>query len=244
MICRVILFIWLFLPLLAFGQNARPDTLQLDMKLGSKVILIGTDLDSFRNIKLDSLVRKALEAVKDSISPEGKTKKPVSRDQLYTRIITKNQPFRLKPAIGASLVKETPAPLMGLYLEFAPQRQDYYLRDLIPEYTFLHAGISALYLSERNQAGVRVTNVNVFAEGSIGNRYNNEDKRVFNFDEFSFGLGYLVRRRGDYFEKNTFKLFGTIVPSRSFIRLKPELYVPGNLKKIFPGLSVLVLLKG
>jgi hypothetical protein len=50
-------------------------------------------------------------------------------------------------------------------------------------------------------------------------------------------VGYLTKRRGELFEKNTFRLGFTRDLGHN-LRITPELYFPGKFKKINPGLKI------
>jgi hypothetical protein len=50
-------------------------------------------------------------------------------------------------------------------------------------------------------------------------------------------IGYLVRRNGNFFEANTWRLAGTITPFK-FSVIEPELYWNGLFKKAFPGVRI------
>jgi hypothetical protein len=53
----------------------------------------------------------------------------------------------------------------------------------------------------------------------------------------SLTLGYLIRRNGDFFEKNTFRLAGTVNLFR-WSKIEPELYWNGFFKNVYPGLRL------
>jgi len=50
-------------------------------------------------------------------------------------------------------------------------------------------------------------------------------------------LGYLIRRNGDYFEKNTFRFAGTVNIFR-WSKIEPELYWNGAFKNVYPGVRL------
>jgi hypothetical protein len=50
-------------------------------------------------------------------------------------------------------------------------------------------------------------------------------------------VGYLLRRNGDYFEKNTFRFAGTVNIFR-WSKIEPELYWNGFFKNVYPGVRV------
>ncbi|TDQ11871.1 hypothetical protein [Pedobacter metabolipauper] len=232
----------------SFSQTKVPDTLVMETKTGEKVILIGNDLNVFKNMKTDSLIRKALQAVEDSLMQrklDTLKKKKLSMEERYYKVLKKHQIFAFQPLIGAGLIRDKVSPSLGLALDFAPQRQDYYSKLYPGFYTFINVAINACYLFDTDGADRHKTFSQIFVEASFGNRYNNKisNYQYQYFDELSIGLGYLVKQSGDYFEGNTFKLFGTIVPNNSFIRIKPELYLTHDFKKIFPGISVGIKLR-
>lgn len=49
--------------------------------------------------------------------------------------------------------------------------------------------------------------------------------------------GYLIKRHGDFFEKNTFKL-GINWEVGKYMSVSPQIYISGDMTKIYPGLRV------
>lgn len=78
----IIVFILSWLP--AFTQTV-PDTLIIETPKKQKIILIADDVNSFRNIKSDSLINAALRKVKDSLTALSRPLRP------DLRLLTKEQ---------------------------------------------------------------------------------------------------------------------------------------------------------
>ncbi|MBO9562776.1 MAG: hypothetical protein J7621_08385 [Niastella sp.] len=225
------------LPYGAFARQTPPDTLVINTRLG-KIILISDSLQRFKAVNNDVLIRKALEM---------NTKDSLGRIQERTSVQASGTPakkrpgqtrvFKLLPAFGAGLIRDKISPFLSLSLDFAPQRQDYYLK-YSPEYTFINLGVSSFFTFLEDEAGAFHTNHNIFLEGSLGNRMNNNVNNYGNFSELAAGIGYLVYKEGTYFKGSTWKLFVSIGIKRSFIRIRPELYITDNFRKVFPGLTL------
>ena len=242
------------IPLLNYAQTNQPDTLQLDIKTGEKIILIGKDLNRFRTIKVDSIIKKALFSVKDSItlknyqqSWEGLTKeqrKEKYRAQReasfadktkYTKNLKSNGLIRLRGNIGAGMVRSSISPFVEAGITIAPIRQDYYSLKYA-EYTYIALTINRFYTFKDSDVQLKTIN-NTFINASIGNKMNTSISKNGLISEFEMGIGYLTEREGNYFGKNTFKLFGSVVSRSKFIRITPELYI-SDFRTVFPGFSL------
>lgn len=233
---KLLLVLNLLLLSKVFGQKNNPDTLVIDTKNG-KMILIGDSLQKFSKFNSNEVIQKALFKMKDSLRvEEKKALYKQHRDSLYTRHHISTFPFRLLPFVGLGLVRDKASPFLGLSLDFAPQRLDYYYKG-VGMYTFINVAVVPYFTFERDEATNYKTYHNLFLEASLGNRINNS-KGYGSVSEFSFGTGYLIRKSGSYFEQNMFKVFGTIGIKNSFIKIKPELLFSGNFKTIFPGFGV------
>jgi hypothetical protein len=220
----------------SYAQKANPDTLIINTKSG-KIILIGDTLQKFSSFNSNQLITNALFKIKDSLSiAEKKAIYKQHHDSLYTRHNISKFPFRLLPVVGLGLVRDKVSPFLGLSLDFAPQRQDYYYKGGWM-YTFINVAVVPYFTFERDHLDAYKTYHNVFLEGSFGNRINNA-KGYGSVSEFSFGTGYLIRKRGTYFGSNTFKLFTTIGIKNSFVKVRPELLFTDNLKTVFPGIGI------
>jgi hypothetical protein len=234
-----LLFILLSLMLnKSFAQKSNPDTLIIGTN-GGKIILIGDSLQKFSKLNSNKLINEALYKIRDSLtSEEKKAIYKQHRDSLYSRKNISKFPFRLLPVIGLGLVRDKTSPFLGLSLDFAPQRQDYYYKGG-GMYTFVNIAAVPYFTFEKDNTNKYITHQNIFLEASLGNRINNT-KDYGSVSEFSFGIGYLIKKQGFYFGQNTFKLFGTIGIKNSFIKIKPELLLMDNFKTIFPGMGIKV----
>lgn len=242
-----LLIVILFISIAAFAQKPQADTLVINTAKG-KMILISDSLLYFKGPNTLVLINKALEQVKDSLpKTDSLKKKPLRfpKDSLYSKILKKKKTFLLGANFGSGLMLGRIVPQWGLSLDFAPQRQDfYYKRSNITSYTFINFAINSnCFFEKANQNAENQNFQNLFIEASLGNRINNlKVKKSRLINEFSFGAGYLILDRGNYFGNNTFKLFGTIVPDGSFIGFKPEVFITNNFKTIYPGLSLRLVL--
>jgi len=210
-----------------------PDTLVINTKNG-QVILVSDSLKKFITMPMDMLIRKAIYQVLDSLPNDKslKAKKKTQRDSLYTRIIKKRM-FRITESFGIGLIRDKVSPLVGVGIEFAPQKQDYFRKNG-GMYTFINLSAHAAFTFREVENKYR-TYQNTFLDATIGNRINPAGgyKSV---TELSAGIGYLIQRNGNYFDRNTFKIFANIGLPTSFIVIRPECYLSkGN---VFPGLTI------
>ncbi|MES2417389.1 MAG: hypothetical protein V4541_04325 [Bacteroidota bacterium] len=218
----------------AMAQKA-PDTLIIAVK-GGKIILISDSLNKFNTIQTDVLIRKALVSIKDSLTTQERlAQQKAKRDSMYSKLIKNRFPLRFLPVLGLGLVRDKMSPFLGLSIDFAPQRQDYYYKKG-GMYTFINVAANS-YFTFKENAGKYKTQNNIFIEATIGNRINNR-LAYKAFSEISAGIGYLIHQEGNYFTNNTFKIFGNIGISNSFIKIRPELYLSGNFSSIFPGIGI------
>ncbi len=99
------------------------------------------------------------------------------------------------------------------------------------------------FMFSKNSAGNLQTFRNDFITISGGFESKNDIKKshyTANFDIFQhFSLGYLVKRRGDFFDKNTFRLgTGVINWMEGKIKLEPVLYFHDFFKNSTPGIRL------
>lgn len=230
---------------LAICQIKYPDTLVVNSKPG-KIILISDSILKFKTADVQSIINKAINKVRDSLivtDTSRKIRPRLPKDSLYSKILKKRQMFLVQLKGGGAYTSGKFTPELGFGIDFAPQRQDFYWkRGGQASYTFINLSISSSYFFEKSSNTETEILLNTFLEGSFGNRINTSKiNGVRLVDEFSFGLGYLVDRQGEYFGQNTTKLFFTIVPKNSFIGLKPELYFTNNFKTTYLGLSFRII---
>lgn len=223
------------LSLNSLAQQKTPDTLIINSKAG-KIILVSDSLQRFNKIGADVLIKNSLFEVRDSLSETKKEKAIRVWKERFTWIIPHKHNFRILPAFGIGTIREKMSPFLALSLDFAPARQDYYLKNG-GSYTFLNLAINSSFTFEKN-VNDYITNKNIFIEASMGNRLNNFNKDFGRISEASFGFGYLAYKEGDYFKGNTFKIFATIGLYKSFIKIKPELYFTDSFSKVFPGITL------
>ena len=232
----------IFCSSLAFCQEKVPDTLVVNSKAG-KIILISDSIAKFKTANVQTIINKAIDQIRDSLVVMDslfKKKTRLPKDSIYSKVLKTRQVFAFQLKAGGAFAAGRFAPELGYGIDFAPQRQDFYFKDSPqPNYTFINLSLSSLWFFEKPNNEVPEIYRNIFLEASFGNRINNSKATgVRLIDEFSFGAGYLVQQKGNYFEQNTLKLFLTFVPKNSFIGFKPEMYFFDNYKLSYLGMSI------
>ncbi len=227
-----LIFGTLFVPLLNYAQTNSPDTLKLDIKTGHQLILIGDDLNSFKTIKVDSMIKKALFSVKDSLKTDKETNK-----ENKLRSEPAKRPFSIETELGAGVVWDKLSPVLSV--NFLKPRKDYYMDKTLWGFSYLSMGLSLYYLFNNNNNISKGSNL-VFLELSSGGRRNEDAKDHENgiVDDKTFGIGYLVRNGNGYFERNTFKIFSSVVACNGIIKLRAELNITDNFRRCYPGLTI------
>lgn len=226
---------------LAICQVKTPDTLVVNSKPG-KIILISDSIVKFKTANVQSIINKAIDQIKDSlfVTDTLKKKTRLPKDSIYSKVLKTKKTFYPQLKAGGAFAAGRFAPELGFGIDFAPQRQDFYYKGSVqPNYTFINLSLSSLWFFEKPNNEVPEIYRNIFLEASFGNRINNSKATgVRLIDEFSFGAGYLIQQKGNYFEQNTLKLFLTFVPKNSFIGFKPEMYFYDNYKLSYLGMSI------
>jgi len=216
----------------AFAQK-NPDTLVINTKNG-KIILVSDSLLKFAPMPTEAIIRKALYQVLDSLPNNKimKAKQQSRKDSLYTKIIKKRM-IRITESFGVGLIRDKVSPLIGVGIEFAPQKQDYF-RKKGGVYSFINLSAHGAFTFREEENRYR-TYQNTFLDFTLGNRMNPAGgyKSV---TELSAGIGYLIQRNGNYFDRNTFKIFTNIGLPSSFIVIRPECYFSKD--NVFPGLTI------
>ncbi|RYG22136.1 MAG: hypothetical protein EOO07_00750 [Chitinophagaceae bacterium] len=216
----------------AFAQKT-PDTLVISTKNG-QIILVSDSLANFAPMQNDVLIKRALIQALNSPAEANnlKAKMRTPKDSLYTKVIKKRL-FRLTEEFGAGLIRDKVSPSVAIGLEFSPQKQDYY-RKKNGMYSFISLSVHSTSTFKEVDNKYR-TDRNTFLQFTLGNRMNPESgyKSV---TEFSSGVGYLIQRDGNYFERNTFKIFINFGLPKSSIIITPEYYFDKN--DGFLGLTV------
>lgn len=225
----------LLAPWALFAQSSSPDTLKIDVKKGQQIILIGNDLRDFERIKVDSIIRKSLSAVKDSLVVEDK--KPLSDDALKKQMeLDKKSFLEIGIQLGAGLIQDNPSPSLNFILKKALKSSS--IEKASKGYNYLGLGYSNCYLFREDASGKN----NVYANGFIELSFGQYKYRRSNEGEISkaflgdFGIGYLIRERGGFFQRNTFKIFSSATAFKHSI-IRGELNIDNNFKKIYPGFT-------
>lgn len=135
--------------------------------------------------------------------------------------------------VGVGLLRNTLAPTADLGLQIVRNRRKY---DPKTSNTY-GLYFQPIFLFEKNSSGNYITNTNGFVNVRFGEQTNEEGcKRPITR---AFGAGYLILNKGDYFKKNTFKVFMDLQLNKD-IRISPELIITDNGKQVFPGLTLKV----
>jgi len=216
----------------SFAQKA-PDTLVISTKNG-QIILVSDSLLKFEPMQTEALIRKALYQTLNSSSNTNswRAKAKSKNDSLYTTVI-KRKLFRLTGEFSVGLIRDKISPAVAAGIEFSPQKQDYY-RKKNGMYSFisLSAHATSTFREEDNKYQ---TYQNTFLQFTLGNRMNSESGYK-SLSELSSGVGYLIQRSGNYFERNTFKVFINFGLPKSSIIITPECYL--FKKSTFTGLTI------
>ena len=182
----------------------------------------------------------------DGLSPKERFKKKSelahSDKSKFSKNVKSDIPFSLKFNLGGGLIRNKFSPVFEGGVVFIPQKQDYYSLQSLPAATFMALTANRYYTFEHTITSTNSTTFNnTFVNLSLGNRFNTKLRSNLPLSEYEAGIGYLVEREGNYYGKNTFKLFASVVTKSKFIRLSPEIYVTKNFKEVFPGFSIKIL---
>jgi len=228
-----LIFGTLLVPLLNYAQTQSPDTLKLDIKTGHQLILIGDDLNSFKTIKVDSLIKTALFSVKDSLKSDKET---IKENKLrYERA---KRSFSIETELGAGVVWDKLSPVLSV--NFLTPRKDYYMDKTFQGFSYLNFAVTCYYLFSNNNNNMSNESSLVFLELSNGAR-RNEDVKSYQsgvVDDKMFGIGYLVRNGNGYFKGSTFKIFSSLVAYNGIIKVRGELNFTDKFRKVYPGLTI------
>lgn len=135
--------------------------------------------------------------------------------------------------VGISLLRNTLAPTadLGLQIVRSSRKYDPNISNCYGIY------FQPIFLFDKNSSGNYITNTNGFLNLRFGTQnLNDGDKHP---TVRAFGAGYLILNKGDYFKKNTFKVFMDLQLNKD-IRISPELIITDNGKQVFPGLTLKV----
>lgn len=138
--------------------------------------------------------------------------------------------IELSPAIGIQNYKNyfVPSAYLGLGYSFTKSYS---------HHTF-SAGWEPFFTFEKNNSGSLQTYRNDFI--TLGYAYKSPTSNFFHSGITTFSLSYLVGRRGEVFDKNTFRLSLLGVQLHEVIHIEPQLYFHGFFKNVTPGLRISV----
>lgn len=136
--------------------------------------------------------------------------------------------------LGASLqnYKDYLAPAAYIGLRFILRYPDKKV------YHTLTAGWEPFFTFEKNNSGSLQTYRNDFI--TLGYTYKSPASNFFNSGVVSFSLSYLISRRGEVFDKNTFRLSLLGVQLHEVIYIEPQLFFHDFFKNVTPGLRISV----
>ncbi len=136
------------------------------------------------------------------------------------------------PQFGVGIVRNTLTPTADIAFQYNRYWNNFKERNM-----FRLSG-TGYYFFDKDSKGSFVVNDNWFISATVGNISQHNDPGWYG-KQSTFGIGYLVSRKGDYFKKNTFRVFTDIMLVRG-ISVVPEVIFTDNFKQIFPGISVKV----
>ncbi len=231
----------LIIPLLSYAQEStlpNPDTLLLEIKPSQKIILIGTNLKAFERVKIDSLVRNALNQVQDSLGEA--VSKPVNSQPItYPENKFRNR-FLFETQIGAAHIRNTLVPTLDFLIEYAPKKHKYYFKRE-PYYSFFTLGLQQLYFYERDINRRFKSFVDPFLTWSVGNRYNTDLKPEYKLKLFGVGgaiFPHWTNAPGKYYPIHQTKIFFFAQPTNSPFIIRTELYYDGLYKNVMPSIAI------
>ncbi len=136
-----------------------------------------------------------------------------------------------QPSIGVGLIRNQWIPSLNLDLGYVPTRLHNvaYTVGYNTNFFFAPQATDGPFRIQRND----------FLSVGIAFFQPGKDGRMANFNRqiASFNVGFLAKRQGEYFNKNTIKLGGTIY-QKGFIKIQPELYMNGFFKQVYPGVRI------
>lgn len=161
-----------------------------------------------------------------------KTYKKVLDNEYDVNGPRKNDKLTIGASMGLGLIRNEITPTADIGFTF----EKFYRNNKYSNYDFFRVSVSPYFLFEKNTEGSYITNDNWFINAEIGTVY---QKRTYGWvgNMVSFGVGYLYRQRGDYFQNATVKIFTCLAITKG-ITILPELISTNNFKQIFPGLTL------
>lgn len=212
-------------------------------------------IEDLRTYLTINTVNEFIEAVNKDIEAEGKNYKPVVRGRnFYTAdfqsrftgtYTIKNGAVEgtLQPVVSRikNISVSVAASLQNFKSYMSPSFNtsfDFYLKGIKKdEYVRFSAYWEPLFLFDKNTAGKLETFRNDFVGIAYEYRRGSSNNRLGFYAPIS--ISYLVRRRGDFFEKNTFN-FGIGGIKYGAMTLRPSMYFNDLLKNVSPSVQVSV----
>lgn len=135
--------------------------------------------------------------------------------------------------IGAGLIRNMVAPMTQEGIRYTRHTKWNH-----KNYDFFSVFASQYFLFEKDASGNFLVKDNWFINADVGSVYDGNEVGWLG-KKVSFGVGYLVVNKGDYFKNNTFKVFTDLQVVQRFT-IVPELIFTNNFKQIFPGITLKV----
>jgi len=209
------------------------DTIHVDLGKNRALVLISDDLNIFSKLSIDSLIRVIRKQY------GGEFSNPSDTTAQKTFIVSTNEDIVAKPplfpisvttiavGIGAGLVRNELSSFVSVGLGLSAPSDKRALQGFMIT--------ASPYFFFTKEDGQTKTLLNTFVDATFMFRPE-ALKRTF-----GVGAGYLVQRNGDYYDRNTSRLFVTYDPSgrgSAAFTVMPELTITGLFKKAYPGVSV------
>jgi len=234
---------FLFLGTHLLAQN-NIDTIRIDIGKNRSLILISDDLNVFGKLSIDSIVREVRKQYGGTFSNPSDT---TSIQAFYIsdsgtvehyidstgriKVNRQSSSVVLGLGIGIGVVKNGIAPFASVGLGYSGHLGYGVMLSVTPYYFFSNEGEKYSVLQ------------NTFLDASFFVSTINNNRTI----NIGVGAGYLIQRNGNYYDKNTSRIFLTFDPfgrrSSIFgITIVPELIISGFFKKAYPGVGIRFLL--
>ena len=222
------------------------DTIRVDLGKNRSVILISDDLNVFGKLSIDSIIREVRKQYGGTFANPGDTTSIqafyISDSGTVERFIDSTGRIKvrhpqgiyrttssvvLSVGIGIGVVKNGIAPFASVGIGYSGRSGYGVMLSVTPYFFFSNDGEKSSVLQ------------NTFLDASFFVSTNN-------ISTINIGAGYLIQRNGNYYDKNTSRIFlafdplGTYRRSASIfgITIVPELIISGFFKKAYPGVGI------
>lgn len=135
--------------------------------------------------------------------------------------------------MGLGLIRNTLAPSADLGLQLLLGYKKYRSSK---NHNVLGLYFQPIFFFDKNSNGDYITNTNAFVNLHWGEEMDN-DLMGLKLRRTTFGVGYLVLSKGNYFKNTTMKVFLDLQLAHG-VTLSPELIATDNFKQIFPGFTL------